>query len=906
MSLSPGTRLGHYDVTALLGEGGMGQVWQATDTQLNRQVALKILPDAFADDPDRLARFQREAQVLASLNHPNIAAIYGIEKSDDTQALVLELVEGPTLADRMAQGPIPLDEALPIARQIAEALEAAHEQGVIHRDLKPANIKVREDGTVKVLDFGLAKALDTTPEGDPSQSPTLTAAATQMGVIMGTAAYMSPEQARGKPVDKRADIWAFGAVLYEMLTGQKPFAGDDISTTLAQVIEREPDWEPLPVTVSPGLGGVLRRCLRKEPRERIQAIGDVRLALEGGFEIPGQPAQVRPGFLPQDRGRPLLASLLGTAIAASVITGVAMWFSTRPQAPDRVEGAKRFTIPVGALPRGVGGLLALSPDGKTVVYAARQEDGVVQHLFRRWMDDLAPAVMRDTQFGRDPAVSIDGEWLFFRGDNALRKMPLAGGRPQTVSELPGPYLGLAWAQDDMLVVGGGTAGLLEIPAAGGPGRVISPPPPDRRFSYPQVLEGGRVILHTSSERGNFVTTGALWALFPETGERRLVVEDALAGRLLPSGHLVFWRSNDMWAVPFDTEQLSVNGTPVPVVEDVSVTLGGSIQFAVSDEGTLAYLRGSASESEKRLVWIDPTGQEEDTGIAGLFESVALSPTGDRLAVGSSQASGNADVLVFGTARGEMTRITSDGAFDGSPLWSPDGDHLVYTSEATGRPQLIRSRADGTGEPEVVASFDADAADVVAYSWAPDGTNVFVARRPSPAEGADVGVVAADGSSPWRPVIATEAHEYTPAISPSGDWLAFTSDETGRNEVYVQRWPDGGARQPVSVGGGHNPRWSQGSDELFYERAPAGPPDAVIRVSFERSEDGSATLGEPTRLFPWRYFTRPGGQRSYDVTSEGSRFVAIRDPVGVDQSTGTTQIDVVLGWFGELSDRVPIP
>ena len=345
MALTVGSRLGHYDVTALIGEGGMGQVYRATDTQLGRDVALKILPDAFAADPDRLARFQREAQVLASLNHPGIAAIYGIEKSDDTQALVLELVEGPTLADRIAKGPIPLDEALPIAKQIAEALEAAHEAGVIHRDLKPANIKVREDGTVKVLDFGLAKALDPNPEGDPSQSPTLTVAATKMGVILGTAAYMSPEQARGKPVDKRADIWAFGAVLFEMLTGAKPFPGDDVSQTLARVIDRDPDWDALSKTLPPALNTYMRRCLHKDPRQRVRDIGDMRLAMEGGFAttVSTLADQVVP--LPQPaRWRHALSLALGTLVVGGIITGLAVWGFTRPApSPGRVM---RFPIPL--------------------------------------------------------------------------------------------------------------------------------------------------------------------------------------------------------------------------------------------------------------------------------------------------------------------------------------------------------------------------------------------------------------------------------------------------------------------------------------------------------------------------------------------------------------------------------
>ena len=437
MALEVGSRLGHYDVTALIGEGGMGQVYQATDTQLGREVALKILPDAFASDPDRLARFQREAQVLASLNHPNIAQIHGIEKSDDTQALVLELVEGPTLADRIAQGPIPVDEALPIAKQIAEALEAAHEAGVIHRDLKPANIKVREDGTVKVLDFGLAKALDTTPERDPSQSPTLTAAATQMGVIMGTAAYMSPEQARGKPVDKRTDIWAFGCVLYEMLSGQRAFQGEDVSLTLASVMKSDLNVKTLPPDLPANVRAVLRRCLQKDPRQRLRDIGDVRLGLEGAFETTGSTLEV--SATPQvgvwQRPTPLL---LGAVLLVAV-SGLAVWSLTHPGPPD-IQPTKRFVITQSASNAITGGVrgtyFALSPDGRTLVYRGANAGGA--QLYRRSLDQLEVVPIPDTENAARPSFSPDGQWVtFYAGpEGPLMKVSLAGGPvtwpPETV------------------------------------------------------------------------------------------------------------------------------------------------------------------------------------------------------------------------------------------------------------------------------------------------------------------------------------------------------------------------------------------------------------------------------------------------------------------------------------------
>ncbi len=417
MALNVGDRLGHYDVTALIGEGGMGQVWQATDTQLGRDIALKILPDAFAADPDRLARFQREAQVLASLNHPNIAQIHGIEKSDDTQALVLELVEGPTLADRIAKGPIPLDEALPIAKQIAEALEAAHEAGVLHLDLKPANIKVREDGTVKVLDFGLAKVLDTTPEGDPSQSPTLTAAATQMGVIMGTAAYMSPEQARGKPTDRRADVWAWGCVLYEMLTGAKPFPGDDTSETIARVIDRDPNWDALPPKLQPSTATYLRRCLEKDPIQRIRDIGDVRLALQGAFGAAAgeSVAQERPA----GRWRTTLPWVAGIALGA-LSAGFAVRNLT-PLPPQVRRDAFVVSLPAETrlTTRGPN-VAALSPTGQQLVYVGERQ-GATQ-LYHRPMDQVDAVPIDNTDGATNPFFSPDGAWVGFTVGNLLRKV----------------------------------------------------------------------------------------------------------------------------------------------------------------------------------------------------------------------------------------------------------------------------------------------------------------------------------------------------------------------------------------------------------------------------------------------------------------------------------------------------
>ena len=481
MALNPGTRLGHYDVTSLLGEGGMGQVWQATDTQLGRQVALKILPDAFASDPDRLARFTREAQVLASLNHPNIAAIHGIEEDEveGRRALVLELVEGPTLADRIAQGAIPIEDALPIAKQIAEALEAAHEAGVIHRDLKPANIKVREDGTVKVLDFGLAKALDPSPEGDPSQSPTLTAAATQMGVILGTAAYMSPEQARGKPVDKRTDIWAFGVVLYEMLSGARPFRGEDVSLTLASVMKSDVNVATLPTDVPPAVRTVLHRCLEKDPRQRMRDIGDVQLAMAGRFEttLTASPTLVE-APRPKVWQRP--APALAAGLLVAVLTGLVVWGLRPGDARDVTRFA--YDLPPGhQLRNSSRGVLAVSPDGRRFVY------NTVEGLYVQSMDALEAILLPGTEGPlRAPFFAPDGQSIGYdTSPGQLRRLALSGGAPIVIGDVAG-LTSANWEADGTILFAE-RAGVMRVSANGGAPELVIPAAEGEQLDAPRLL-----------------------------------------------------------------------------------------------------------------------------------------------------------------------------------------------------------------------------------------------------------------------------------------------------------------------------------------------------------------------------------------------------------------------------------
>ena len=688
MALTVGSRLAHYDVTALIGEGGMGQVYQATDTKLNRQVALKILPEAFATDPDRLARFQREAQVLASLNHPNIAAIYGIEEADDTRALVLELVEGPTLADRISKGSIPVDEALPIAKQIAEALEAAHEAGVIHRDLKPANIKVREDGTVKVLDFGLAKALDASPTGDPSQSPTLTAAATQMGVIMGTAAYMSPEQARGKPVDKRADIWSFGVVFYEMLTGRRAFQGEDVSLTLASVMKSDVNATTLPPDLPANVRTVLRRCLEKDASQRVRDIGDVRLAMEGAFESPPDTTQAVPGGAP----RPVWyqpAQWLVAAVAGGLLTLFAGGSLTEP-IPTRILRFE-MTLPDGERLTGTGRRpLAISPDGTHIAVTAGER------LWVRPLDRRVWSAISGTEGARTPFFSPDGQSIGFWADGQLKRIEVTGGAAVTLSTMPSP-IGTHWGADGTILYGLGQDGIWRVPAAGGTPEQVLLGGEGGILVNPRLLPGGDQVLLTR------LRIGADPDVIVEsltTGERTVVVEGGADASYIPTGHLVYLVGDVLLGVSFDPNTRRVAGGAVPLVNGVA-SAGGATRasYAVADAGSLTYIEGAGGEFST-LAWVDRSGAVEPIPTDRLTHSdPRLSRDGTIVAL-HVQSPEN-DVWTYDLSRGTMTRQTFAPGQNETPVWSPDNNWLAYTGAEGNDFRLLRRPIAGGRDEERV-------------------------------------------------------------------------------------------------------------------------------------------------------------------------------------------------------------
>ena len=901
MALSPGTSIGHYDVTSLLGEGGMGQVWQATDTQLNRQVALKILPDAFADDPDRLARFTREAQILASLNHPNIAQIHGIEEADGTRALVLELVEGPTLADRISEGPIPLDEALPIAKQIAEALEAAHEAGVIHRDLKPANIKVREDGTVKVLDFGLAKALDPAPDVDPSQSPTLTAAATQMGVILGTAAYMSPEQARGKPVDKRTDIWAFGCVLYEMLAGTRPFQGDDVSITLSAVLQREPDWSELPSSISDGLLTCLRRCVQKDPRERIQAIGDVRLALSGAFDSArteaASPVRIWQRRLPIGGG-----FLGGAAVAALVFLG-------QTGGGPATSSVSRLSVPLPEEARNsvvftwyANSMIAISPEGDQLVFIGGEEE----RLHQRSMASLEIRPLEGTEGARNPFFSSDGRSVaFFTRVGELKVVSLDEGRqPLTIARgiSSSAWASGTWVDDGSIVFSTFNSGLITVSEDEGIVRPLTTPEDETQNSPQFVREANAVLFY--AQRGDATEIQAL-SLDQPGAVPTTVLNNASHPYYVSSGHLLFVRDGALLGIGFDTTTLRTIGAPVSIPLDVAFDDPRANdpvpQLAVSATGTVAYARaGGAPNWQSELVWVDKDGAVDVIDTLPMRRpNLQLSPDEDRVLM---EYRDGADVVlrIYDMARGVLGPVlqTKKQTYIGMSLWVPPNGANIVSSHFRTSQSEIRSMSLGRASP-LATLVDTPGTWLIPGSFSVDGKSlVYSLFRPQ--TGSDIDVIEFDDDLDNGEVtrfLETTANEQDPAFSPDGDWIAFVIHEPEGAAVWMTSYPSRSDTIRVSPERGREPLWSPDGTELYYQQN-GGEQLWKVRVETEPE----VTIGDPELIVQGPFLASASSGRSYDITDDGERFLMVRlDP----EARVVDELVVVQNWTSELDQLIPL-
>ena len=847
MALPPGTRLGVYEITAQIGEGGMGQVYRATDTRLKRQVAIKILPSSLAADHDRLARFQREAEVLASLNHPHIAGIYGLEESGGVSALVMELVEGEDLSQRIARGAIPLDEALPIAKQIAEALEAAHERGIVHRDLKPANIKVRADGTVKVLDFGLAKALDPALSSavNAMNSPTLTAA-TIRGVIIGTAGYMSPEQARGKPVDKRADIWAFGVVVSEMLSGRSLYTGETVTDILAGIVIGEPDWSRLPVATPAPLRRLLARCLDKDPLRRLRDIGEARIGLER-VQGPndGRDASLPPSEQPRRRTWVVALAIVLTAATAFAAAWLLRARERRPAVPVRLEA----TLPSGVtIPEEIFNVLAISRDGSRVAIVG--VTGGVSRIYLRTLRDFEARPLAGTEGAVEPFFSPDGAWIGFLSNNSLKKISVDGGLVITLAAAVS-FRGAVWNDADNIIYGAGmTAGLSVIAASGGtPHRLtaLNPQQNERTHRLPSLLPDGNTVLFNVGTLASpeDYDDATIEAVRLDTGERKVVLQGGRMPTYMANGELLYVRGTVLYGVAFDPRRLEVRGRARPIIDGVlgDPTAGVSF-FAVSDSGTLAYVPGNPSPSARQLAWVEPGGKTTAIDLPpALYADPHLSPDGANLAFSVLvEGNRNRDVVVADLARGTSSRLTSQGT-NWTPIWSPDGRRVFSVSyDGEKNRSSIEVRAvDGSGDAARIGIFDG-----VAYlkDMTPDGRTMFIEGKADNAAPYRLYRLGSAGGGDSRPVelpIPTSRNVWSPAISPDGRWFAYVAGNTQKQDVYVQSMEPGGGRVQITQDGGSEPHWSADGREVYVLKdnnelsaVPLGPGPAL-------------TPGRPRRL-----------------------------------------------------------
>ncbi len=903
----PGQTISHYRLVEKIGEGGMGVVWRAEDTKLGRQVAVKILPAEFSGDKQRLARFEREAKLLAALNHPNIASIYGLEETNGVHYLVLELIPGQSLAERLKAGPLPAEEALDVCRQVAEGLEAAHEAGVIHRDLKPGNVRVTLDGKAKVLDFGLAKELGGEASGigaaipgsagtgargtDLSHSPTVTTGGTRPGVVLGTAPYMSPEQARGKTLDKRSDIWSFGCLLYECLTGKSAFGGETAADVFSSILQSDPDWTAPPERTPPRIRDLLERCLEKSPRNRLHDIGDARIEIEkalsgrewttSGIRAAAVTPAAAPGRLPR---------FLPWAVAAimAVALGGVTWRQIQTLRPEPEEIVRlSVNLPLDDQLFTDGHALALSPDGRRLVLIV--DHGGTTQLYLRELDQAEAVPLPGTEGAHAAFFSPDGEWVGFFDfdDSRLKKVAVEGGAPIVLCDEDTWHGGGSWGSDGFIVFTKAIyAGLWRVPDSGGmPEMLTEPDASDGELGHwwPQLLPGGREVLFTSYRTP--VDRARVMVYSLETGRQETLVEGAVFGRYVPTGHLLYTRGETLFAVPFDLDQLGATGPPLPVLDHVGARPGSALaQVSLSRNGTLAFIPQSILNPPRSLVWVAADGTEKATGLEPrAFANPRLSPDDRRLAV-SVFAGNESDLWVYELSRGIPTRLTFEAGVQLGPIWTADGQRLIYSREDV-QFDLYRRPADGSGPEELLHSSEYD---LYASSVSPDGT-VLAFGEDHPETQDDIWMLPLqDGGKP-TPFLRTPFRESGSGFSPDGRWLAYESNESGGPEVYVQAFPGPGGKVRVSIDGGTSPVWSRDGKELFYRndrkmmaaRIDSGPP---------------LTAGKPRILFERRY-EHHWHPPNYDVARDG-RFLMIKTP----EELAPRRVEVILNFDEEIKRR----
>jgi serine/threonine protein kinase/Tol biopolymer transport system component len=902
-----GTHLGRYELLDSLGEGGMGEVFRARDTRLGREVALKVLLERFAFDAQRRARFEREAKLLGSLSHPNIATLYGLEETDGVQTLALELVEGETLAERLAslrraRTRLSPNEALAIARQIADALEAAHEQGIVHRDLKPSNIALKPDGAVKVLDFGLAKALEREHEAAGEHTPTVTELGTP-GATLGTPAYMSPEQARGMPVDRRTDLWAFGCVVYEMLAGERAFPGETSTDVIAKVLERAPALEALPADVPPAVRRLLRRCLEKDPRRRLDSAAVARLEIDDAIAFPAAESLARAA--PRSgRVTPVASAALASL---AIIAALAVWSLMRPVPAVPALPARFAITPPPGLPLNVSSLdrdLALSPDGRRLVYRAGGSNTRGSPLVVRAINQLDARPVADVTNAYAPFFSPDSRWIGFFENTEIKKVSIAGGPAITLGHFSGRPLGATWGDDNTITFGTNAPGnhLWRVSADGGEPAALTMPDATRPGSdhgLPSVLPGGRAVLFTMT--ADRVDDSEVAVLDLTTGQRKTLIRGAGDAQYVETGHLLFAAAGALRAVRFDPVRLEVLGDPVTVVDQVMTKPTGAANYAVSRAGTLVYIGAGVSEmtAPRELLWVDRTGREEPTGApVRAYGTPRLSPDGTRVA--AEIYGHNTDLWIWDLAQKTLRRLTFDPAGDGMAVWTPDSRQIIFESGRESFSSVYKQAADGSGTvhrlspsaaPQWSTSITPDGAWVAGFDLLPKSPpHVFFLSSPEAAPGVS--------QSPVEALAETRFPGSMADFSPDGRYIAYQSEESGRSEIYVRPFPQvNHGRWQVSTAGGTRPAWAGNGGELFY--LDASNALTVVPVG---TSGPTLSLGSPAKLFDTQY-AEPNPSRHYDVSADGQRFLMLKASAAGDPSATPLSMVLVEHWFEELTQQV---
>jgi len=899
MPILPGRRLGPYEILSTIGAGGMGEVYKARDTRLDRNVAIKVLPTHLADRAELRERFEREAKTIASLNHPHICTLFDTGHQDNIDFLVMEYIEGETLAQRLAKCPLPIGQALQYAIEISDALDKAHQKGVTHRDLKPGNIMLTKAGT-KLLDFGLAKLRqEAAPPTSDSKLPTLKSAITGEGTILGTLQYMAPEQVEAKEVDARTDIFAFGAVVYEMTTGKKAFEGKTSASVMAKILESEPpSMASLQPMTPPALDRVVKKCLAKEPEKRWQVASDLCDALKWISDEDSQPPMsAAAGKEIHELGRRALILVLGALLLVAAITGLAIWnLKPIPPAPRPVS---RLTI---VLPPGQqlmvpenGPAVALSPDGTHIAYVARE--GLTQQVYLRAMDSLEARPIPGTEGPvagtnyAEPFFSPDSQWIGFFAGGKLKKVAVSGGAALTLCDALRSN-GVSWSSQGMIAFAPGQIAFLQQVSdmGGAPQPLTRIEKGETVHGWPEFLPGGKAVLFAVAIGGSFAT-GQIAVQTVGSAEHRNLIQGGMYPHYAPSGQLVYVQGGTLMAVPFDPQRLAVTGAAVPIVEGVlQSTTDGDAQYSFSATGTLAYVSGGSQSTQMKLVWVNRNGAEQPLAAPEhAYVNPRISPDGRRVAVGITEQ--ERQVWLYDVSRGTLTRLTFQGNNNLVPFWTPDGKRIAFTSNKEGQRNLFWELADGSGGLERLTTSEQLH---IPGSWSPDG-QLLAYSEVNPTTGFDIWVLGLRDRKA-QPFLQTQFNESTPQFSPDGRWLAYVSDESGRKEIYVQPYPGPGGKWQISTEGGVEPLWNRNGRELFYRSENK-------MMSVEIATKPSFSAGTPKKLFEGAYQLLSGiSTPNYDVSPDGQRFLMLK-PVEQSQA-GPTQINVVLNWFEELKQKVP--